>query len=474
MSVGSQHPAYALRISDWQKCRDAFEGEGAVKAAGTIYLPRLTEQKDEEYTAYKTRALFYSITNKTISALVGMAVNKQPVTKYPTELSPYFVDDSGVQFNELFTQALSENLLMGRFGILVDRPEDGGAPTISSYLAESILNWRVNSQGDPILVVLKENVTQQSPDDEFELVTVTQFRVLRLTTLTDTNGLVSSTYTQSLYGEDEEIIKTITPKNMGKTMDFIPFYIVNPFGLGFDVLKPPVLDIADINMSLYRTSADLEHGRHFTGLPVPVVSGVDGSTKLRVGSMVAWVLPDPTAKAYYLEFTGLGLKSLETALMEKQTQLASLSARLIGQSSNGSEAADTVRLRYMSETASLASVVRAVEALFNRVYGGLAIMESLDPTLVSIKMDKEFLDTRMSSNDLRELIKAYFEGGVSAETVVFNLRRGNMLPPDREDSAEIAILNEAKKIAAEVAAAKSVVSNTQANQNVNQPTGVTS
>ena len=89
-------------------------------------------------------------------------------------------------------------------------------------------------------------------------------------------------------------------------------------------------------------------------------------------------------------------------------------------------------------------------------------------------MDKEFLDTRMSSNDLRELIKAYFEGGVSAETVVFNLRRGNMLPPDREDSAEIAILNEAKKIAAEVAAAKSVVSNTQANQNVNQPTGVTS
>lgn len=441
MPVDSKHPSYTARIADWNKCRVAFEGQSAIKAAGVTYLPRLTEQSDEEYQAYKTRALFYSITSKTIQALVGMATSKPPVVKSPEELGSYFLDDCGVQFQEMVMGALAETLLVARFGALIDRPETGGKPIISAYNAESILNWRVDSQGKPTMVVLEEQVYEQDAEDKFELESEIQYRVLELE-----NGV----YTQSLYNDDKEFVRKFVPLNTGKTMNYIPFYMVNPFGVGFDIHKPPVLDIVDINISHYRTSADLEHGRHYTGLPVPVVSGVDGSTKLRIGSMVAWVLPDANAKAYYLEFTGQGLVSLEKALSEKQTQLASLSARLIGQSSNGSEAADTVRLRYVSETASLASVVRSVEAFLNQVYQGLADMESLERSAVSIKMDKEFLDTRMSSIELRELVKAYIEGGISKETLVFNLRRGDVLSPDRTDKEEEVAIEAAKKAAMEV------------------------
>ncbi len=447
MPVSSTHPQYAAKISDWRKCRDAFEGQGAIKAAGSLYLPKLSGQTDADYNAYKTRALFYAITSKTISALLGMATQKPPVIKHPPELAPYLVDDSGVQLYEVLSTALAENLLMGRFGVLVDRPEGGGPPTLAPYVAESIINWRTDPTGNPVMVVLKETIMQQDDDDEFEQELVTQYRVLRL---------VDGVYSQHLYNEDEQLIKSVTPTNLGKTMDFIPFYAVNPFGLGFDIQKPPMLDIVDINISHYRTSADLEHGRHYTGLPVPIVSGVDGSTKLRIGSTTAWILPDPTAKAYYLEFTGQGLVSLEKALTEKQSQLASLSARLIGQSSNGSEAAETVRLRYMSETASLAAAVRAIEALINRVYRGLAVMESLDPSSITITLDKEFLDTRMSSADLRELVNSYISGGISKETLVFNLRRGDVLSSDRTDLEELAAI-EAAKTAAEQA--NKVVSN---------------
>jgi len=163
--------------------------------------------------------------------------------------------------------------------------------------------------------------------------------------------------------------------------------------------------------------------------------------------MIAWVLPDANAKAYYLEFTGQGLVSLEKALSEKQTQLASLSARLIGQSSNGSEAAATVRLRYMSETASLASVVRSVEAVLNKIYRCLAKMEGLDPESISIIMDKEFLDSRLSSADLREMVQAYLDGGLSKETLVYNLRRGGVISPDRSDLEETKALGNAKVMA---------------------------
>ena len=70
MPVNSQHPEYKARAEDWIKCRDAFEGQSAIKAAGVKYLPKLSEQTIDDYNAYKTRALFYSITSKTISALV--------------------------------------------------------------------------------------------------------------------------------------------------------------------------------------------------------------------------------------------------------------------------------------------------------------------------------------------------------------------------------------------------------------------
>lgn len=460
MPVSSQHPDYEARKPSWIKCRDAYDGSESIKAAGVAYLPRLSEQSTEDYAAYKHRALFYSITSKTLAALVGMASAKPPICKYPEELKPYFADDSGVQFHEILSQALTEDLLMGRFGVFIDRPETGGPPTLAGYAAESIINWRTDAQGDPTMVVLEESILVQDPQDAFKLVKSCQYRHLLLVANPDLAKTLM--YVQDLYDADDKFVRRIVPTNTGKVMDYIPFYVVNPYGLGFAMQKPPVIDIVDINISHYCTSADLEHGRHYTGLPVPVVSGVDASTTLRIGSMTAWVLPDPNARATYLEFTGQGLISLEKALSEKQSQLASLSARLIGQSSNGSEAAETVRLRYMSETASLAAVVRAIEALMNRIYKCLAKMEDLNPDEVSIKMDKEFLDSRMSANDLRETVKAFIEGGISAETLVYNLRRGDVLPPDREDSAELAAIVAAQKVAS---------SATQGGP-VNNPTGV--
>jgi len=418
MPVSTTHPEYDLRVNSWVRCRDAFEGQDAIKAAGTMYLPRLSEQSTAEYEAYKTRALFYSITSKTISALVGMATSKAPILKFQPEMKSYFTDDSGVQFHEILSGALSENLLMGRYGILIDRPKGGGNPTLAGYTTENILNWRVDDHGNPTMVVLRENISVQDPLDEYVQTVETQYRVLRLK---------SGTYIQELYDEDENLLDSITPLNTGLSMNYIPFFIVNPFGLGFAMHKPPTLDIVDINISHYRTSADLEHGRHYTGLPVPVVSGVDANTKLKIGSMIAWVLPDVNARASYLEFTGQGLISLEKALAEKQSQLASLSARLLGQSGNGSEAAETVRLRYMSETASLAAIVRSTEALLNRVYQAVCEMQSLDKTQISVELSKEFLDSKLSGQDLRELVGAFIDGAISEETLVYNLRRGDLI-----------------------------------------------
>jgi hypothetical protein len=454
MSVSTFHPMYQKWILDWNKCRDCYDGQRAVKTRGETYLPKLSAQTSDEYSAYKNRALFYSITSKSVGALVGMAISKSPVIKHPKELDSHFVENSGTQFYEALGASLSEVLLMGRYGLFVDRAVDGGLPEIHGYVAENILNWDVNRDGKATMVVLRENV-YDAENSEFTHITKTIYRVLRLELkpndlnipadmfTADTSNYI---YTVTVYEGDGDGSQTtkIIPTNNGQPMNEIPFYVVNPFGVGFSVAKPPILDIADVNISHYQTSADLEHGRHFTGLPTAVVSGVDASTVLKIGSMTAWVLPDKDAKATFLEFTGQGLKSLENAMKEKENQLASLSARMLGNSSNGSEAADTVRLRYMSETASLSSVARAVEAGLNLAYKMIASMESLDPKDVSIFLDKAFLNTKMSGAELLKMTESYLTGGISVDSYVFNLRRGDLIPTTKSDDEEKADLIEMK------------------------------
>lgn len=449
MPISSKHPEYQAYADKWERCRDAYDGQDAIKGKGSKYLPQLTDQTRDDYNAYKDRALFFSITGKTISALVGMATVRPPMVKFPKEMGYYYEDNQGIQFYEIMTNTLAENCLMGRIGLLIDWPVNGGEASVCRYPAESIINWELDDIGNPLWVILKECALVMVKDDPYDKKYVDRYRKLALTI---ENG--KTVYYQELYDEKEKFLSRVVPLVNGQPLEFIPLYIINPFGIGFSLENPPVLDIVDINISHYRSSADLEHGRHFTALPTPVVSGAQSQDALRIGSQEAWILPDPNARAAYLEFTGQGLQSLEKALVEKQGQLASMSARLLDNSRRGSEAPDTVRLRYASETASLTMIVRATESGLLKVYQTIAQFKSLDVKDVSLQMNKEFLDSRMTTAQVVDLVESYMEGGISVETLVFNLRRGDVLSIDRTDTEEITAAKIAKAERDKAAAAK--------------------
>lgn len=433
MPIDSKHPTYLIYEDDWTDCRQCFEGQRAVKAAGVRHLPKLKGQNDEEYSAYKKRALFYSITSKTISALIGMAMDKPPELKFPEKMKSYFEDRSGTQFFELFANSLTEIILTGRIGVLIDRPAGGGKPFVSLYNTEAIYNWATSEDGQLIMVVLRETYLEADSADPYVQNVKTRYRKLEIV-----NGkLVITIHTQSAKDGPFTESAPTTIQNTGVQMEFIPFFVARPSGIGIEPEKPPMLDIVDINLSHYRTSADLEHGRHFTGLPTPYVTGADSEVKLNIGSTSAWVIPNHNSKVGFLEFTGQGLQSLEKAMVEKQSQLASLSARLIDNSSRGSEAAETVKLRYMSETASLRTIVRSVEALLNLVYNTIAVMEGEADNSVIVSLHKDFLDGRMSAAELKAWTEAYLKGAVSKEMLIHALKRGDALPPPGVDPGKI-------------------------------------
>ena len=75
MPVDSTHPLYDARLTQWQKCRHAYEGEDAIKKAGVLYLPKLKGQTDEDYKAYKQK---YTLPKEALSireVSVGVPAN---------------------------------------------------------------------------------------------------------------------------------------------------------------------------------------------------------------------------------------------------------------------------------------------------------------------------------------------------------------------------------------------------------------
>jgi hypothetical protein len=205
------------------------------------------------------------------------------------------------------------------------------------------------------MVVLRESAQIQL--DEFESQSVTRYRVLDLDVV----------YRQRVFEEDkhgniQQIGDDILPLANGKTMTFIPFEFVGVRDNSPCVDKPPLLDLVDVNLSHYCTSADLEHGRHFTGLPTPVVCGVqlEAGQSLSIGSAKAWVFPDPQAKATFLEFTGQGLGELREAMREKESMMATLGARMLAPESKGIESAQTASIHRAGENSVLASISQSI------------------------------------------------------------------------------------------------------------------
>lgn len=427
------HPEYLKLAPVYEALRDCYDGADAIKSKGEKYLPRLSAQSQSDYDNYKFRALFFPITGKTCATLVGLSMSEEPEVTYPDFMGPYFSDDQpGYQFTELLLGTLREVLLMGRYGLLIDAPTGGGDPTPCAYIAENIINWNHSEDGKLIMLLLREFYTSRG-DGEFELKVHTRYRHCFISP--------QNVYTVRTLNEDlDPMGLDVVPVFSGKSLDYIPFVCIGASGVHMSPDKPPMQDLAIVNLSHYLSSADLEWGRHLTGLPTPVISGVDTATTLHVGGTKAWVLPDASAKAYYMEFLGQGLGSLEKALTDKIGLMASLSARMVDTSTRGSEAAETVRLRYMSESASLVHVMWSVETALEIFFNMIAALKQSGAGEVEIEFSKDILGPKMTFGDLKILFEGFFRGALSKESLIYNLRKMDVLDPSKTDEEEMGSL----------------------------------
>lgn len=468
MPVTSCHPQYSENIELWRKCRTIIQGEEAVKAAGDRYLPRLDGQDQTEYEAYKMRALFYGAADRTVKGLRGAILAKAATVKMPEQLVELSkrLGASGESLEGITQTVLGEVIGIGRVGLLVDAAEDveNGEPFVEVYFAEQITSWRTEMVGGRrtlVRLVLREELEQLDPTDPFAFKSETRYRVLKLgdpetgLEVGPEDDRESARYFVEIWRREDTLDQktkqqhehwiledTIEPRiRGGLPLREIPFTVVNPSSLGFDVEKSPILDLVNVNLSHYRSSADLEHGRHFTALPTAVAAGFgEASSKLKIGSGVAWQTNDTSAHAEFLEFTGAGLGHLAEALKEKQQLMAILGARLLEDQKRAAEAAETLQLRQAGEKSILADIAANCSEGLTRVLRLAAMwLGSAEAESASVELNKDFNLVGIDAATLQALMLAVQAGQVSWQTFFYNVKRGELIPDNvtAEEEAEL-------------------------------------
>lgn len=453
MPIDSTHSDYQTNSKFWTRCRDVISGgEDGVKAKKKIYLPQPEEMDDPTYTAYLDRASFFNASKRTAGGYEGMILRKDPEVNVPDSVVP-LLDDitlSAIPFSMFARQVTREIVDVGRCGVLVDvQSEDvpNRRPYLSLYLAESILDWDTESRGgDEVLtmVKLRETVVEKDPKDPWTRKSFEALRILTLGPVTEpdlegklrsftsevyrvrfyvkreSSGETQAAGQKESYNLEEDVVPTFAN---GDPLTFIPFQCFGSSDDSIDIGEAPLIDLVNMNLSHYRTMADLEWARYYIAFPQVYVTGCATDVKLKRAANLVWKFSDPQAKVGVVGGDETDISALENAAEKKEKLMATLGARLLEQQKKEAEAAETLRLRQSGEQASLSTISSSAGFGLTQALKWLTLWSGADDAEVSVKMNAVFVDESADPQLVTTLLEAVQAGKMSFNTFYQNLVR---------------------------------------------------
>jgi len=437
MDAAQKHPTVTdWREADWALCSDGYEGEGAIKAKGEVYLPKppgfstaggFADNGRRAYQNYKARAQFPDIMAVSVGAMVGIVhANEIVIDGLPQALEYLHenADGRGLTLVDLHKRITRRLLVEGRFGVLVDAPESGGDPYFASYYGPQIINW------DEGFYVLDE--THQARDG-FKWQRVEQYRVL---------SLEDETYVARIYGETGEPV-TVTPTGQGsRALDFIPFVCGSAKDIGPSIDTPPLVGIARAAKAMYQLSADYRHQLYMSGQETLVAINADAPGAVGAGVVVSIKgSPDLAPDMKYVGPSCIGIDAHREAIEHNRDAAVQSGARLFEQSRQDNESGSARAMRFRSETANLQSIAAVSCAILEQSLQFAARMKGINGEGIIVPAPKDLLDAALTPAEAAQLWSIVRDRGLSYQTFYELVQRGGLASPERTADEEYALID---------------------------------
>ena len=323
-NVNDPNTAWVNMEPHWVLIETLLTGTYGIRKKHRTYLPQEPRELDEAYDNRLMRSVLAPFYVRLERMLAGM------LTRKPVRLSDvadviteqlFDVDLQGNDLNVWTYETARKCIRYGHVGVLVDAPAGGqnGRPYWVTYTPRDIVGWRYET----------DNGKQR----------LSQLRLVEKIVVPD-----------GLYGEKEiEQVRVLTPgafeihqKNQrgefvvvdeGRTsLSEIPFSVAYSNRLGLLESRPPLADIAELNLKQYQVQSDLDNQLHISAVPMLAFYGFpQAAEEVSAGPGEAIAFP-AEGRAEYIEPGGRSYEAQFKRLDQIAQQINELGlAAVLGQ-----------------------------------------------------------------------------------------------------------------------------------------------
>jgi hypothetical protein len=426
-------------MPDWSVMAAVTNGTNYLRDMSETYLPQEPREDDDAYQTRVDRSVLSPYTSRLIETAAG-AILRKPIH---VEGDPYWldliqnIDGLGSNINEYARRALVSSLTYGHSAILVDYPAAAGAMNLAEERAMGRRPYFVHVDAAQIWGWRKEPITNRllqvrihdydvRPLNEFGEEQIEQMRVI-----------YPGRY--DLYTLGQEVVEFSSTG--GYSLDEIPLVPIYSNRRGLLISQPPLLDIANLNITHYQRQADLIHALHIAAMPTLVLEGWDDTTGSATMGVNYAIAMQPGNKAYYVQADATSFDAQMAELQSLESQMSTLGVtKLFGQKFVA-ESAEAKRIDQAQSNSVLSIISQELESALNQAFEFAAQYVGIEAPEITI--DRDFDYYRLIGQDVSVLTQLNQMGKISDAMLLEVLRRGEVLPDNIniEDELEVSTEN---------------------------------
>ena len=319
--------------------RALLGGTEAMRAAGVEYLPRQIRESEDAYARRLQRSFLFPALRRTVETFAGRVLG-HPIDT--TDVAPpvrAYLDDVDRDENNLTVFARHVFFDAVAFGIswifvdrdplvpgstLADARRNNNRPYLVHIPCSSVIGWRRSANGQLARVRIREQVVDESADnaDWNDDIFVDQIRVIE-----PFRYRVYRQVKAGNYGSGEWVV--IDEGRHG--LEMIPLVPVYMDKTSFFMARPPLLDLAWLNVCHWQSASDQRHIEHIIRVPILLCSGFQRAElgELEIGADRGVIASNPQSTITYVEHSGNAAQVGRADLEDLESKMASLGAQVI-------------------------------------------------------------------------------------------------------------------------------------------------
>ena len=427
--VGDPNSAWYAMESHWILIEDLLQGTYGMRRKHRRYLPQEPRELDESYDNRLARSVVPPYYQRLERMLAGMLTRKPVKLQDVSDSIREQLFDVDMQGNDLnvWTYETARKLVRyGHIGCLVDAPSNGGRPYWCTYTPRQILGYRTEQQDGQhrlIQLRLQETVLEADPDSKYGEKQIDQVRVL-------TPGQYQIHQRQD-NGEYEVTDEGTT------SLPGIPFSVAYCNRVGFMESRPPLEDIAELNLKSYQVQSDLDNQLHISAVPMLAFFGFPSSAEeVSAGPGEALAFP-ADGRAEYIEPQGRSFDFQFKRLEQIEAQINELGLSAVLGQKLSAETASAKMIDRSQGDSTMMVIAQNVQDMIDNSLKFHAQFMGQQEAAGSCTVNRDFIGARLEPADVNALLQLYTAGTITKETLLMQLSDGEVLGDDFDVQEEV-------------------------------------